>query len=394
MKNIKNYRDDTKLAHLGRHPERHQGVVNDPVYRTSTIQYPSFAEYEARGMGAPGYRYGRLGTPASDAFNGAMTELEGGYGAFSYPSGLSAITSCLLSFLGAGDHLLMADTVYPPTRSFCDHTLRRFGVEVEYYNPMLGAEIEGHIRHNTRVIYMESPGSGTFEVQDVPGIVGAAKPHGVLTMIDNTWASPLLFNPIAHGVNVVIHSATKYIGGHSDISLGVAVADTEETYKVLKSGTWDLGACASGDDYYLALRGLRTMKVRLKQNGESALALAQWMQKRPEVAKVYYPPLPGHAGHEVWKRDFRGANGIFSFLLKPVPKKSVAAFADALKLFPVGSSWGGYESLLQPQHLAPCRTAVPWTEEGTLLRLQIGLEDPADLIADLENGFAALKAVA
>lgn len=378
----KDYKRDTTLVHAGRHPEDYHGVVNPPISRTSTILYPSLAAYEDKNHR---YRYGRLGNPLSDAFEKSIADLEGGYNAISTQSGAAAISTSLLSFLKAGDHLLMVDTVYPPTRDFCKNVLGRMGIETEFYDPMIGIGIEAMIRPNTAVIYMESPGSGTFEVMDVPAIARIARNKGVVTMIDNTWSAGILFNPIKHGVHVCLQSATKYIGGHSDINLGVVVAADEEIFQKLRQTSWDMGVCATAEDLYLALRGLRTLTTRMKQNAANARVVIDWMMGRPEIARVFYPALPDHKGHEIWKRDFSGGNGLFSFLLKPAPKQAVHDFVDSLKLTPIGSSWGGYESLCQPQYLKNCRTASPWIEEGALLRFQIGFEDPADLIADIEN---------
>ena len=265
------------------------------------------------------------------------------------------------------------------------------GVETEYYDPMIGAGIEDLIRENTRMIYMESPGSATFEVQDIPAITKVAKARGVMTVTDNTWSAGMLSKPLALGSDISLQSATKYIGGHSDINLGVSVAGSEAHYKRLKQTAVDLGICAGPEDMYLALRGLRTLKVRMKQNAQNALRVIEWLKGRDEVEKIYHPSLEDHAGHEIWTRDFNGANGLLSIRLRPSSKEAVHAFVDALDMFPIGSSWGGYESLLQPQYLSKCRTAVPWEHEGGMLRLQIGLEDPEDLIADLEQAFAKFK---
>ncbi|MCB1591490.1 MAG: cystathionine beta-lyase [Alphaproteobacteria bacterium] len=375
---------NTKLMHAGRNPDAFFGLANLPVGRCSTIMYPSLEAYENPNHK---FRYGRTGNPVSEAFELAMAELEGGYNAITGPSGLAAITTAVLAFVKAGDHVLFCDSIYPPTRIFCDNTLTRMGVEVEYYDPLIGKGIEKKIRRNTSLIYMESPGSATFEIQDVPAIASIAKKRGIVTMLDNSWSGGLLFRPIEHGVNIAIQSATKYVGGHSDISLGVAVADTQKNYRTLKRGALHLGTCAAPDELWLALRGLRTMPVRMKQNAQNALKVAQWLEKRPEIKRVYYPALKNDPNHKLWKRDFSGANGLIAILLKEAPKKAVSQFVNNLNLFPIGSSWGGYESLLQPQALENCRSAVPWTERGACLRLQIGLEDPEDLIADLQQAF-------
>ncbi len=384
------YKEDTQFVHRGRDPAAYEGVGNPPVVRSSTILYPSLAAYEDAGHK---YRYGRTGNPLSDQFEQAMSVLENGYGAISAPSGLSAITTALTAFLNFGDHLLVADNTYPPTRSFCDHVLKNYGVEVEYYDPLIGAGIAELIRDNTAVIYMESPGSDTLEIQDVPAITKVAREKGVLTMIDNTWSAGILFKPLDYGVNLSIQAATKYISGHSDVNLGFVVADNEAHYKHLKNKAVLLGICAGGEDMYLALRGVRTLKMRMKQAGENALKIAQFLQTCPEVTNVLYPALPDDPHYKLWRRDFTGANGIVSFILQPSSKEAKRIFIESLKLFPIGSSWGGYESLIKPQNPKTCRSAVPWTEKGALLRLQVGLEDPDDLIEDLSQGFGAFRGV-
>jgi cysteine-S-conjugate beta-lyase len=294
-----------------------------------------------------------------------------------------------MAFLQVGDHVLVTDGLYPSVRTFCDDVLPRFGVKVTYYDPLIGKGIEKLIKENTKVIYMESPGSATFDVQDVPAIVAVAKKKKILTILDNSWASGLLYKPLAHGVNISITSATKYIGGHSDLMLGVTVTNNKEHYKAVKAMANKLGVCAGADEIYLALRGLRTLKLRLNQHEINTTKIAKWLEKRPEVQRVYYPALPSHPGHKIWKRDFSGANGLMSILLKSVPQKKLNTFVDALMLFPVANSWGGFESLLQPQTMKRVTTA--WKEKGALLRLHIGLEDPDDLIADFETAFKKLK---
>lgn len=376
------WKENTKLAHAGRDPDKYHGVVNPPIVRTSTIIYPTLDAYENPDHR---YRYGRLGNPLSDAFESAMAELEAGVGAVGTQTGMSAITTSVLAFAKAGDHILMADTVYPPTRDFCKNILSKMNVEVEYYDPMIGADIKSHIRENTSIIYMESPGSGTFEVMDVRAVTDAAKPKNVITIIDNTWSAGVLFKPLEHGVDISFQSCTKYVGGHSDINCGVIVASNENLLKTIRKAAWDLGVAPAAEDMYLALRGLRTLTTRIKQNQANAAKVIEWMRGRDEFVKILYPALEGHKGHENWKRDFKGANGIFSFVLKPASKEAVHGFVNALELFPLGSSWGGYESLCQPQYLKNYRTAVPWQEEGTCFRLQVGLEDPEDLINDIEQ---------
>ncbi|MCB1562853.1 MAG: cystathionine beta-lyase [Alphaproteobacteria bacterium] len=383
--------EDTELVHLGRSPEDFHGVVNPPAVRTSTILYPSLEAFENP---SHKYRYGRTGNPQSDSFEQAMAKLEGGYGARVTGTGLSAIVLALTTFTKAGDHVLIVDTVYGPTRDFCTRTLARFGVEVEFYNPLIAGEIRELIRDNTALIYLESPGSATFEVQDVPAIMEEARKKNVLTIMDNTWSGGLLYRPIEHGVDIVLQAATKYIGGHSDINLGFVVAASKEHYERLRLESIVQGLCAGPEDMTLALRGLRTMKLRIVHSAESALKIAQWLQGQAGVQRVYYPVLPDDPGHALWKRDFSGANGVLSVLLNPAPKAAVRAFVDGLELFPIGSSWGGYESLLQPQYLKKYRTARPWKEDGALLRLQIGLEDPDDLIADLKAALERFRGAA
>lgn len=383
----KEIKDKTKLIHLGRNPDDYYGVVNPPIVKTSTILYPSLAAYEDKDHK---YRYGRLGTPLSDHFEGALAELEGGYAAVATSSGLGAVTTALQSFLKAGDHILVADAIYPPTRFFCDNVLGRFGVEVEYYDPLIGAGIEELIRYNTAVIYMESPGSATFEIQDVPAIAKIARQKDVITIIDNTWSAGVLFKPLVHGVDISLQSAAKYIGGHSDVNLGVVVASTEALYKRLKKTAVDLGQCGAPDDMYLALRGLRTLEMRIRQAGENGLRIAKFLQGRDEVERVFFPALSDDPNHKLWKRDFAGTNGVLSFHLKTQDKEPTRRFIESLALFPIGSSWGGYESLLQPQYLRTCRSARKWEDERILMRLQVGLEDVDDLTADLEQAFSKL----
>jgi cystathionine beta-lyase len=390
----KRFRPDTLLSHLGRHPERHSGAVNPPVFHASTILFPSVAEWEASRNPKKRFdiiRYGMLGTPTTFALEEALAAIEGGYRAMLMPSGLAAITAPLYACLKAGDHLLMVDTAYAPTRNFCDRVLIRSGVETTYYDPLIGAGIADLMRPNTKVVFTESPGSLTFEVQDIPAIAKVAHARGAKVLLDNTWASPLFFRAFEHGVDVSIHAATKYIVGHSDVVLG-SVATTEEMYMQVRSMTADLGICAAPDDAYLALRGLRTLSVRLERHQRNALEVARWLQSRPEVARVLYPALPEDPGHAIWQRDFRGATGLFGVVLKPAPKAGVDALIDGLELFGLGASWGGFESLIQPTNPERLRTATRWAPEGPCLRLHIGLEDPRDLIADLEAGFARLLA--
>lgn len=385
MSKKKQHGEDTNILHSGYDPDSYHGIVNPPVVRASTILYPSLAAYEDPNHK---YRYGRYGTPFTDSFTSALAELENGHDAIIAPSGLAAITTAILSFVKSGDHVLIADSVYPPTRFFCDGPLSRMGVEVEYYDPHIGGGISKLIRKNTALIYMESPGSATYDVQDVPAIVKAAKARKILTMIDNSWSSGLLYKPLDHGVDISVLSCTKYIGGHSDIMLGAAVANSPATFKILQKGARELGTFAGSEEIALALRGMKTLSIRMKEAGARSLKIASWLEKQKGIKRVYHPALKSDPNHKLWKRDFNGSNGLVSILLEPASKKAVRAFVESLKLFPIGSSWGGYESLLQPQYLKNCRTAKLWSEEGFLIRLQIGLENTEDLIADLSQALA------
>ena len=388
---------DTLVTRLGRDPARHSRAVNPPVYHASTLVFDSVAEFEAAAASKfdkGALFYGRYGMPTTFALERAVAELEGGYGALAMSSGLAAITCALLTFLRAGDHILVTDTAYQPTRHVCDELLGRFGVETRYFDPLIGAGIAELNRPNTRLVYLESPGSVTFEVHDVPAIAAAAHDAGheagLVVLFDNTWASPLYFKPFAHGVDVSIQAATKYIVGHADAMLGMIVS-REEHYEALRRTAFHLGHAAAPDDVYLALRGLRTLALRMARHHRSALEVATWLQGRPEVARVLYPALPGDPGHGLWRRDFTGASGLFGVALAPRPKEAVTAMLDGLELFSIGVSWGGFESLVRPTSLAGIRTATDWNPPGPLLRFHIGLEDPSDLIADLEAGFARLN---
>lgn len=385
-------KEDTLLAHTGRDPESHHGTVNAPLYRASTILYPNVAAFKARAeRKATGFSYGIDGTPTTFALAEAMAEMEGGARAMITSSGLSAITLPLMAFLAQGDHLLVADTVYGPTRNFCNSVLTRFGVETTFYDPLIGAEIAGLMRDNTRVVFMESPGTHTFEVQDVPAIAKVARERGAVSMVDNTWASPIYFKPLAHGVDVSIHAATKYISGHSDFLLGTVTARDEETYQRMRESRAVFGDCPAPDICYQALRGLRTMAVRLRHQEAAALKIAHWLQQRPEVKRVMHPALPDDPGHALWKRDFTGASGLFGVVLHTRSEDAVAAMLDGLRWFGIGASWGGFESLAIPAWPALSRTATKWEEPGSVLRISIGLEDPQDLIADLEAGLERLN---
>lgn len=379
---------DTRLAHAGREPARQHGFVNMPIYRGSTVLFPTVAALEANDQD---FTYGRLGTPTVKALEAAIAELEGGYRTLLTPSGLSAIATALLAFVSAGDEILVADTVYRPNRRFCDNVLKRLGVTTIYYDPLIGAGIKSLITKKTRVVFAESPGSQTFEVQDIPAIVEATHAAGAMVILDNTWATPLFFKPFAHGVDVSIQAATKYIVGHADAMLG-AITASEEASRAVAKVHEDFGLCPGPEDVYLGLRGLRSLGVRLERHQKSALELARWLAGRPEVARVLHPGLPGDSGHDLWKRDFTGASGLFSIVLKPVPHASVAAMLDGLSLFGMGYSWGGFESLILPFDPSAYRTATTWQAEGPALRLHVGLEAVEDLKADLEAGFARLTA--
>ncbi len=383
-------RTATKVVTAGRQPESYHGFVNPPVYHASTVLYPNaedFLAHRAR------YQYGRRGTPTTEALEHALQELEGPQcaGVSLLPSGLAAISAALLAVVRAGDHLLITDSAYGPTRNFCGQILARLGVTTTFYDPGIGGAIGGLIQPNTRAVYLESPGSLSFEMQDVPAIAKAAHAKGVLVVMDNTWATPLYFRPLDHGVDLVIQAGTKYIGGHSDVMLGTVSANAA-TVAELKNTVRLTGLCEGPDDVYLGLRGLRTLSVRLDRHYESGVAVARWLEQRPEVLRMLHPALPSHPGHAIWKRDFTGASGLFSMVLKPVPKKAYHAFVDTLELFGIGASWGGYESLAIPFDCAPLRTATRWEPGGPTVRFHIGLEAVEDLIADLEHGFAALAA--
>jgi len=377
---------ETTAVHSGRMSAAHFGAVNTPVYRVSTILYRDLASLES---GDVPYIYGRRGTPSSRSLEETVTALEGGARTVICPSGLNAIALAILSVCGAGDHLLMVDSCYAPARTLCDRTLSRFAIETTYYDPLIGSGIAALFRPNTKAVFCESPGSLTFEVQDVPAIAAAAHGHGATVLLDNTWATPLYFDAFAHGVDLSIQAATKYIGGHADVMIGYVCANESHAPRLAQAHD-HLGLCASGDDCFLALRGLRTMAVRLKQHSETAVVLARWLQARPEVSRVLYPALENDPGYAIWKRDFSGASGLFGLVLKPVPHKALAAFFDSLKLFGMGFSWGGYESLIVPSKLH--RTAKTFEAEGPVIRIHAGLEDAGDLIADLEQGLAKMRA--
>jgi cystathionine beta-lyase len=393
----------TLLTTLGRPSAAAHGpgpgaFVNPPLVRGSTVLHPDLAEMRARARraaagddrGPP--TYGLHGTPTHQAFLEALTELEGGHRSWALPSGLSACTAAILAYVGSGDHVLVPDSAYGPTRDFCRGLLARYGVSAGFYDPCAGAAIEAQFRPNTRLLFLESPGSLTFEMQDVPLLAQIARRHGAVSVADNTWATPLYFQPLRHGVDVCVHAATKYIGGHADLLLGTVTA-SEEHAAPMHALVRALGLYASPDDCWLALRGLRSLAARLARHRATAERLIAWLEPQPEVERILYPAHPGDPGHALWQRDFSGATGLFGLRLRaPLGAPAVAALVDGLRLFGRGYSWGGYESLMIPSY--PERSIAPPAGAGPLLRISAGLEEPEDLIADLDAGFARLRAAA
>jgi cystathionine beta-lyase len=392
-------KDETKLAVLGRDPEGHNGAVNIPVYRASTILQPSLKAladaYSARAQDKQVTTYGRVGTPLTYAFENTVAELEGGYRAMAYPSGAGACSGAILSLVKSGDHILVIDNVYGPTRMFCDSVLKRLGVETQYFPSSVSmAEFDALFRANTALVFIEAPGSLTFEMIDVPAVAEITHKHGAKLVMDNTWGTPLYFKSFSHGVDLSVHAATKYIVGHSDAMLGVVIA-SKETWPSLRDTARTIGANAGPDEVYLGLRGLRTMAVRLPRHMESGLAVADWLRGRDEVTSVRHPGLPQDPGHALWKRDYLGACGLFAFeLQRKYSDVAVAEFVDHLEYFGIGYSWGGYESLVSVPAIKSVRSAEPWQNHGTLIRLHIGLEDVGDLIDDLKAGFERLNKAA
>jgi cystathionine beta-lyase len=384
---------ETRLVRAGWEPHLEDGYINPPIYRSSTVLYEDVATME-QSQADPLRRqmpaYGRFGTPTGRAFEMALTELEGGYAAVVTCSGLAAVTTALLAFVKAGDHILVSDSVYLSSRRFCD-SLAAFGIETEYYDPRIAEGIADLLRPNTRLVYLESPGSTTFEVQDVPAITAACRARDVVTIVDNTWATPVFCRPLELGADVVVHSATKYLTGHADSILG-AIVCTEETYAPVRSAAIRLGQCAGADDVYLGLRGIRTLGVRLRQHHQQALELARWLEAQDEVSCVLYPALPSDPGHELWRRDFSGAAGLFGVILDPrFSKAEVDAMLERLRLFGLGHSWGGYESLIVPAGPAAHRLPGHWQKPGILLRVHVGLEDVEDLKQDLAAALRELS---
>lgn len=387
----------TKYINAGRDKKWTNGVVNPPVQRASTVVFKTVAEKHHATVNRANKTlfYGRRGTTTHFAFQDAMTEIEGGAGCALYPCGTAAISNTILSFVETGDHILMVDTCYEPTRDFCDKIMKKMGVETTYYDPMIGEGIRELIQPNTKVLFLESPGSITMEVQDVPTLSSIAHEHDIIVMLDNTWSAGVQFSPFEHGVDISIQAATKYIVGHSDVMLGTAVA-SEKYWDQLREQSYLMGQCVSPDDAYLGLRGIRTLDVRLRQHAENSLKVAEWLQNRPEVDHVRHPALDTCPGHEFFKRDFTGGNGLFSFVLKTSYPRATTALLDGMEHFSMGYSWGGYESLIlanEPKSFNSLRTVANPNFEGTLVRIHIGLEDVDDLIADLEAGFARYNAL-
>ncbi|KFG68340.1 cystathionine beta-lyase [Microvirga sp. BSC39] len=382
-----NVSERTRLVHAGREPFEQHGFVNTPIYRGSTVLYPTTDDLlHRRGR----YSYGTKGTPTTNSLEIAWTELAGAAGTVLAPSGLAAVTVALMSCLKAGDHLLMTDSVYLPTRHFCNGMLKKFGVETTYYDPQIGAGIEALLRPNTTAVFTEAPGSQSFEMQDIPTIAEVAHRHGAVVLMDNTWATPLLFPPHERGVDIAIEAGTKYLSGGSDLLLGMVSAN-ERCFKALRD-TYDAFAmCPGPEDVFLGLRGLRTMALRLREHEKQALEMARWFEARPEVARVLHPAIESYPGHEIWKRDFKGSSGLFSIVLKPCSDRALAAMLDGLALFGMGYSWGGFESLVIPFNCASYRTATRWEPGGHSLRFHIGFEDLDDLKRDLDAGFTRLR---
>lgn len=378
----------TNVVHSGRDPQAYFGFVNPPVFRGSTVLFPTVEKLVKRDQP---FVYGRTNTPTAKALEEAIALVEGGEASALTASGYQAVSTAILAFVTAGSHILVSDSVYHPTRAFCDKMLSKLGVETTFYDPLIGAGIEELVKPNTVLIFTESPGSQTFEVQDIPAIAAVAKKHDLWLLLDNTWASPLYFRPFEHGIDVSIQAATKYIVGHADAMLGAITTNARATPHVARSKDL-LGVCPGSEETYLGLRGLRTLATRLAQHQKSGIEMASWLEQRPEVARVLHPALPSHPQHAIWKRDFLGASGLFSIILKPVSQAQLAAMLDGLQLFGMGFSWGGYESLVIPFDPTGYRSATRWEAEGPALRFHIGLEDVEDLKADLDAGFKRLAA--
>ena len=378
----------TEVVHGARDPGARFGFVNAPVYRGSTILFPTLDKITTRDQP---YTYGRRATPTTVELETALAALEGGERTILTPSGYQAVVTAILAVVESGDDILMTDSVYQPTRAFCDKMLSKLGVATTYYDPRIGAGIATLIKPNTKLIFTESPGSQTFEMQDIPALAAVARAHDLWLLTDNTWATPLYYKPFAHGVDISIQALTKYVAGHSDAMLGSVTANARAARHIVAAKEL-LGVCPGSEETWLALRGLRTLDVRLARHHASGLAMAEWLATEPAVAKVLHPALPGHSGHDIWKRDYLGASGLFSVVLHPVGRPALAAMLDGLKLFGMGYSWGGFESLVIPFDPSGYRTATQWNEPGPALRFHIGLEHIDDLKADLSAGFERLRA--
>ncbi|MDC9700951.1 MAG: cystathionine beta-lyase [Alphaproteobacteria bacterium] len=386
---VSRFQVGTRLIHGRRAPKEQFGFINTPIYRGSSIIHPDLETFETADLP---YIYGRKGTPTMAAFEGLMAELDGAAGAISTPSGLCAVTTAILSCVSTGDHILVNDNVYRCTREFCDTILKRMGVETKYYDPTIGAEIQSLMRPETRLVYTETPGSHTMEMQDIPAIADIAHKNGSIVLTDNSWGTPLFFDALGKGADLCIHAATKYIAGHSDTLIG-AVSANERLWGQLKSTREALGICASPDDLFLALRGFRTMRVRMDYLSRAGLEMAQWFSGRPEISQVLYPALPASPGYHLWKRDFTGASSLFSVILQPTfTAQAIKEMLNGLELFSLGLSWGGFASLVTPFNPVNHRTVVKWCTLGQALRFYIGLEDLSDLKNDLEKGFERLHA--
>ncbi len=381
-------RSRTRLVHAGREPSEQHGFINTPIYRGSTVLYDTMERLQSRGQR---FTYGTKGTPTTEALERAWSEIAGAAGTVLTPSGLAAATVALMAVLGSGDDLLVTDSVYYPTRHFCETIFKRFGVTTRYYDPTIGADIAGLVQPNTRAVLLEAPGSQTFEMQDIPAIAAVAHDRDICVVMDNTWATPLFFPPHDRGVDIAIESGTKYLSGHSDLLLGLTSANARY-WPQLRDAFDSFAMCAGPEDVFLALRGLRTMELRLREAERQGLAMAQWLATRPEVLRVLHPALPDHPGYHIWQRDFLGSSGLFAVVLQPASPRAVAALLDGLELFGMGYSWGGFESLVIPFDPTTYRTATRWAPGGPTLRFQIGLEDIADLQTDLDRGFARLRA--
>ncbi len=378
----------TLLAHLGSTPYLYDGAVNMPAYRASTFVLETYEEF-LNCFEAP-FRYGRESTPTSVAFENAIATLDNAAGSIVTSSGLAAINSTILSFVSAGDHILLPDNIYGFSRDFCTRTLSRLNVEIEYYDPMIGHEIEQKVKDNTKLIYLEAPGSLTYEVQDIDAFVQVAKKHNLITVIDNSWATPLNMQPLSLGIDISIMSATKYISGHSDMMLGV-ISCNEKTLNTVRDTIRQLGNCAGSEELYLGLRGLRTLDVRLERHRESGLELAKWLSTHYAVKKVLHPALPESLGHENWKKYFTNCSGVFAVVLKETDQSKITNMLNNMQIFKMGFSWGGYESLLFPEQLNPARITKPWDGDGFLMRIHAGLEDIDDLKKDLADGLERLN---